>query len=81
MNLNEKKNIERLKKRVAIVLTVVIFLFLNNSVYAEPGAGDIIESTMEALKTIVKLIGGGFAVWGVVNLIEGYGNDNRATRS
>ncbi|MGN9060213.1 Maff2 family mobile element protein [Mediterraneibacter faecis] len=33
------------------------------------------------LKTLVVAIGAGLGVWGVVNLLEGYGNDNRATRS
>ena len=33
------------------------------------------------LSTIVALIGGGLAVWGVVNLVEGYGNDNPGAKS
>ena len=33
------------------------------------------------LKTLVVAIGAGLGVWGVINLLEGYGNDNRATRS
>ena len=28
------------------------------------------------LKTLVIALGAGLAVWGVVNLLEGYGNDN-----
>ena len=28
------------------------------------------------LKTVVTAIGAGVAVWGVINLLEGYGNDN-----
>ena len=31
--------------------------------------------------TSVTAIGAGAGVWGVINLLEGYGNDNRATRS
>jgi len=31
--------------------------------------------------TLVVAIGAGLGVWGVINLMEGYGNDNRATRS
>jgi len=26
-------------------------------------------------------VGAGLGAWGVINLMEGYGNDNRATRS
>jgi hypothetical protein len=33
------------------------------------------------LRTLVIALGGGLGVWGVVNLLEGYGNDNGATRS
>ena len=33
------------------------------------------------LKTLVTAIGAGLGAWGVTNLMEGYGNDNRATRS
>ena len=28
------------------------------------------------LQTLVVAIGAGLAVWGVINLLEGYGNDN-----
>lgn len=28
------------------------------------------------LKIVVTAIGAGVAVWGVINLLEGYGNDN-----
>ena len=39
------------------------------------------SSAISTLKTLVVAIGAGLGVWGVVNLLEGYGNDNRATRS
>lgn len=39
------------------------------------------SSAISTLSTLVVAIGAGFGVWGVVNLLEGYGNDNRATRS
>ena len=38
-------------------------------------------SAVDALKTIVIALGAGLGIWGGVNLLEGYGNDNRATRS
>lgn len=34
------------------------------------------SSAVETLKTLVIAIGAGLGVWGVVNLLEGYGNDN-----
>ena len=39
------------------------------------------EQAITVLQTLVIALGAGLAVWGVVNLMEGYGNDNRATRS
>ena len=39
------------------------------------------SSTVEVLQTLVTAIGAGLGIWGLVNLLEGYGNDNRATRS
>ena len=38
-------------------------------------------SAIDTLKVLVIALGAGLAVWGVINLLEGYGNDNRATRS
>ena len=38
-------------------------------------------SAINILQTLVVAIGTGLGVWGVINLMEGYGNDNRATRS
>ena len=38
-------------------------------------------TAVDALKTIVIALGAGLGIWGGVNLLEGYGNDNRATRS
>ena len=39
------------------------------------------SSAINILQTMVVAIGAGLGVWGVINLMEGYGNDNRATRS
>lgn len=33
------------------------------------------------IKTVVTAIGAGVAVWGVINLLEGYGNDNPGAKS
>ena len=36
---------------------------------------------VNVLKTLVIALGAGLAVWGVVNLLEGYGNDNPGAKS
>ena len=39
------------------------------------------SSAITTLKTLVDAIGAGLGVWGVVNLLEGYGNDNPGAKS
>ena len=36
---------------------------------------------INVLSTLVIALGAGLAVWGVVNLLEGYGNDNPGAKS
>lgn len=36
---------------------------------------------IDTLKILVIALGAGLAVWGVVNLLEGYGSDNPAAKS
>jgi len=36
---------------------------------------------VKVLQTLVIALGAGLAIWGVVNLLEGYGNDNPAAKS
>ncbi len=40
-----------------------------------------INSTLSMLGTIITLLGAGVGVWGVVNLLEGYGGDNPGAKS
>ena len=42
---------------------------------------DLFFSMISTLQTLVVALGAGLGVWGVINLLEGYGADNRATRS
>ena len=37
---------------------------------------EFFNSAIEVLQTLVVAIGAGLAVWGAINLLEGYGNDN-----
>ena len=38
-------------------------------------------SAVTTLQTLVVALGAGLAVWGVINLLEGYGSDNPASKS
>ncbi len=39
------------------------------------------NSAIDILKTLVIALGAGLGVWGVINLLEGYGNDNPGAKS
>ena len=38
-------------------------------------------SAIDVLQTLVIALGGGLCVWGGINLLEGYGQDNPASKS
>lgn len=39
------------------------------------------SSAIGVLQTLVIALGAGLAIWGVINLMEGYGNDNPGAKS
>ncbi|MBQ6527653.1 MAG: Maff2 family protein [Clostridia bacterium] len=42
---------------------------------------DFFSNTVTVLQTLVIAIGAGLGIWGLVNLLEGYGNDNPGAKS
>ena len=48
----------------------------NMEVYME-----FFSSAITTLQTLVVALGAGLGVWGVVNLLEGYGSDNPGSKS
>ena len=42
---------------------------------------EFFHSAIDILKVLVIALGAGLAVWGVINLLEGYGSDNPAAKS
>ena len=42
---------------------------------------EFFSSAVTILQTLVVAIGAGLGVWGVINLMEGYGNDNPGAKS
>ena len=42
---------------------------------------DFFNSAVTTMSTLVTALGGGLGVWGVINLMEGYGSDNPAAKS
>lgn len=39
------------------------------------------QSAISGIQTFVVVLGAGFAAWGGINLMEGYGHDNAAAKS
>ena len=42
---------------------------------------EFFNSAVEVLQTLVIALGAGLGIWGVTNLLEGYGQDNPGARS
>ena len=42
---------------------------------------EFFNSAIDILKILVMALGAGLAVWGVINLLEGYGSDNPAANA
>ena len=42
---------------------------------------EFFNSAVDVLKTLVVALGAGLGVWGAVNLMEGYGQDNPASNA
>ena len=41
----------------------------------------VYNDMISTLSTLVVALGAGLAVWGIINLLEGYGNDNPGAKS
>ena len=42
---------------------------------------EFFNSAVDVLQTLVIALGAGLGIWGVINLLEGYGNDNPGAKS
>ncbi|MFR8725539.1 MAG: Maff2 family protein [Mediterraneibacter faecis] len=42
---------------------------------------EFFNQAIDILKILVMALGAGLAVWGVINLLEGYGSDNPAAKT
>lgn len=74
------------KKVVLQVFTMLCMAAMFAIPVFAAGTGEVntttfIEKVSTILKSVLILIGAGVGVWGVVNLLEGYGNDNPGAKS
>ena len=44
--------------------------------FKEENRMEFFDSAVTVLQTLVVALGAGLGIWGAVNLLEGYGNDN-----
>ena len=68
----------------AILTATVMAAMCTTQAFAATGEVDtssFISTACTVLKSVICLIGAGVGVWGVVNLLEGYGNDNPGAKS
>lgn len=72
------------KKTILMAVTFAIMCCLCSMTAFASGAVDssaFISTAGTVLRSVIILIGAGVGVWGVVNLLEGYGNDNAGAKS
>ena len=75
--VSEKTN--QAKKDTANIMAATIIIS------AQSGKKDFImaffNSAVTVLQTLVVALGAGLGIWGAINLLEGYGNDNPGAKS
>ena len=79
----------RVAKKATMFATVagVMATTCATQAFAADGATGVVDTSSfittacTVLKSVICLIGGGVSLWGVVNLLEGYGNDNPGAKS
>ena len=76
----------RFAKKAILTATVMSSMAAMCTTQAFAATGEVdtssfISTACTVLKSVICLIGAGVGVWGVVNLLEGYGNDNPGAKS
>lgn len=76
----------KLAKKATMFATIAGVMATTGAMQAFAATGEVdtgtfISTACTVLKSVICLIGGGIGVWGIVNLLEGYGNDNPGAKS
>lgn len=58
------------------VWETVVELFLSRTAAESEVYMEFFNSAVGVLQTLVIALGAGLGIWGAINLMEGYGNDN-----
>ena len=57
-----------------------IVLFINAAIWRN-NTMEFFNQAITVLQTLVIALGAGLGIWGAINLLEGYGNDNPGAKS
>ena len=73
-------------KKAVMFATIAGCMAMTGGIQAFAATGVVntssfITTACTVLKSVISLIGGGVSLWGIVNLLEGYGNDNPGAKS
>ena len=68
-------------KTSKIAKMMVLALTMMFAIPMQAHAAAFITEAIDILGIVIIAIGGGLGIWGVVNLLEGYGNDNPGAKS
>lgn len=72
----QSKAAVRAKKVIGVADACAVATTLCTVTAFAAGETEFFKSALGVLQTVLILIGAGIAIWGVVNLLEGYSNDN-----
>lgn len=84
MTLHDKAFYGRLRRaarRTMVLLMMCALAAMGASASGTGGVTGFLDDAFDSLKTVVTGVGAALAVWGVINLLEGYGADNPGARS
>ena len=70
LNFIPTSRVSKMAKALVLVLTLAVAFPM------QVQAAAFITEAIDILGVVIIAIGGGLGIWGVVNLLEGYGNDN-----
>lgn len=71
------------KAMVSFIVAIAAMLAMTTTAFASGtvDASTFVSKAVTVLQTLIILIGAGLGIWGVINLLEAYGNDNPGGKS
>lgn len=77
----QSKKALKAKKILTVVTTCAVAATMCSVTAFAEEIPSFFTDAIDVLKIVIILIGGGIGVWGVINLLEGYSNDNPGAKS